>query len=414
MERVVLVGIQLPGTSRKDVENLLSELEKLCETAGALPVEKIIQKRNRIDPAYFIGRGKAAELKAILEMTGAKAAIFDEDLKPVQQKNLEELVDAKIIDRTRLILDIFSKRARSKEGILQVELAQLNYMMPRITERFGTFEQQTGGIGTRGPGERKLEVDQRRIRDRIAFLKRNIEHLRKQRETLRQHRDESRIPVITLVGYTNTGKSTLLNLLSHANTVYADNKLFATLDPTTRQVKLPNGRAALFTDTVGFIDKLPHDLVAAFRATLEEIKLSNCLLHVVDVSNPDHIRQSDVVSGVLRELGAENVPLLMVLNKTDLLTEAQKKRLSKNSDIVISARTGQGVSELLERVQEIVTPKLEPHEFVLPYTANGLIKRIFDWSVIKKQKYLAKGIKFKVEAAPEYWRKIKALIKNGY
>ena len=413
MEKVILVALKLPGKKHKSVQSSLVELARLSETAGARSDEIIIQNRDRIDPSFFIGKGKAEELKSIAAAKNIRTLIFDEDLKPAQQKNLEELTGLKIIDRTRLILDIFAGRARSKEGMLQVELAQLNYLLPRITERFGRFEQQTGGIGARGPGERKLEVDQRRIRDRISSLNKEIDNLKDHRQVLRKKRAESGGPgVAAIVGYTNAGKSTLLNSLSGGRKVYADDKLFATLDPTTRRVELPSGRTVLVTDTVGFINKLPHSLIAAFRATLEEIVHSNCIIHLIDVSHPEWQAQLDVVNSVLKELGADKVPVLYVCNKTDLIDEIFRKSLMRDGRILISAKTGRGIPEMLKALDKVFSPKLKPHRFTLLYGSSNRIGDIYRLAVIKKQKYTDKGISFALESTPEHWEKIKSFLTN--
>jgi GTP-binding protein HflX len=412
MEKAILIGIQLPKTRKAVLENSLSELSRLAETAGARPVEKIIQKREAPDPAYLIGRGKAEELREIVRESGICSLIFDDDLKPGQQKNLEELIEAKIIDRTRLILDIFAQRAHSREGILQVERAQLAYYLPRLTKKGTTLDNQVGGIGTRGPGERKLEVDQRRIRDRVALLDREIEQIREHRSLLRQKRTESGQPIIAIVGYTNAGKSTLLNTLSHNADVYADDKLFATLDPTTRQVRLPGGRIALFTDTVGFIEKLPHSLIAAFRATLEEITRANCLLHLVDISHPACSEQVKTVLHVLKELNAEHIPVLTVYNKADLLPEAKRRKLEREHCFLLSAKTGQGMNELLARIADIVTPRLAPHRISIPYGDSDKLARVFDWAVVRKQTYDEKGVTLYFESTPGHWQKIRALLKR--
>ena len=418
MEKAILVGIRLPKTKKPEMSESLEELERLTETAGADPVMTIIQNRQKLDPAYLIGEGKAREIGETAKRENIQTIIFDEELKPGQQKNLEELTGAKIVDRTRLILDIFAKRARSKEGILQVERAQTAYFLPRITERFGRFEQQTGGIGTRGPGEKKLEVDQRRLRDKLASLDREIEEIRNQRGIVRQKRIESGQPVVSIVGYTNAGKSTLLNALSNAHDghhgadVYADNKLFATLDPTTRQVRLPGGRVALFTDTVGFIRKLPHGLVAAFRATLEEITLAGCLVHVIDISHPNYEQQVRTVLGVLKELKAENIPAISVYNKADLLTKEQSKRILRSHALLISARDGTGIEELLERVEQAVSPKAFPRKLSVPFTKNEILSRIYKLAVVNKREYGAKGLTLSLEATDENWKKIQSIVKG--
>ncbi len=413
MEKVILIGLQLPKTNRADIEYSLAELARLAETAGAVPLETIIQQRPQRDPSYFIGKGKAEEIKERAIRQAVKTLIFDDDLKPSQQKNLEEFLGLKIIDRTRLILDIFAQRARSKEGILQVERAQLAYLLPRITERFGRFEQQTGGIGARGPGEKKLEVDQRRIRERLVALDDDIELIRKHRMLLRQKRSASGQTVIAIVGYTNAGKSTLLNTLSRGHEVYADDKLFATLDPTIRQVKLPGGRLALFTDTVGFINKLPHTLVAAFRATLEEINQANCIVHVIDISHPAYEKHMMTVAKVLEDLDAEDIPVLAVYNKADRLPKAQRTALTRKGFLLVSAKNGEGLKELLARVESIITPKMVPHQLVVPYHRTNIIATLFKWSVVKRQRYTDKGVRISLESTPDSWKKIEALIKAG-
>jgi GTP-binding protein HflX len=410
MEKAILIGLQVQGTVRRDVEHSLDELARLTETAGAYPAKRIIQKRARIDPAHLIGLGKAQEIRDIVRAQGIATVLFDEDLKPVQQKNLEELIEAKIIDRTRLILDIFARRARTREGILQVERAQLAYYLPRITKKGIWLDSQVGGIGTRGPGERKMEVDQRRIRERMARLDREIEQVRLQRSVLSKQREESGRPVVAIVGYTNTGKSTLLNCLSKSRAVYADDKLFATLDPTTRQVKLPGGRIALFTDTVGFINKLPHALVAAFRATLEEITRADCLLHLVDVSHPDYPNQVQTVLGVLKELQAEHIPILTVYNKKDMIPAAESRRLARHNHFLVSARTGEGIEELLDRIENIVVPRLSPHELLLSYNQSSCVADIFRLATVRKQRYTERGIRMDIESTPASWKKIRSLV----
>jgi GTP-binding protein HflX len=410
MEKAILVGLQLPGTRRDEVKSSLAELARLAETAGARPEAEVIQHRAKIDPAYLIGRGKAAEIRDLVNEKQIATVLFDEDLKPVQQKNLEEIIEAKIIDRTRLILDIFARRARTREGILQVERAQLSYYLPRLTQRGIWLDSQTGGIGTRGPGERKLEVDQRRIRERITRLDGEIEQVRRQRQVTSKQREQSGQPVIAIVGYTNAGKSTLLNALSHGDTVYADNKLFATLDPTTRQVRLPGGRVALFSDTVGFINKLPHGLVAAFRATLEEITRADCLLHLIDVSHPDYEHQVQTVLGVLKELHADHIPMIAVYNKKDMLTPEQQRKLERQGFFLVSACTGEGIDDMLRRLENIVVPRLVSHELLLPYAQSDRIARLFAMAVVKQMSYTEKGIRLTLESTSDSWKKILALL----
>jgi GTPase len=413
MERALLVGLRLPHTKKRDLDISLHELSRLAETAGAFPEITIVQSRPRMDPAYLIGRGKADEIAALIREKGVSTVIFDEELKPVQQRNLEERIGAKIIDRTRLILDIFARRARSREGILQVERAQLAYYLPRLTKQGVMLDSQVGGIGTRGPGERKLEVDQRRIRDRIVALDRGIGAVREHRAVLRQKRAESGLPIVAIAGYTNAGKSSLLNRLSASDEVYADDKLFATLDPTTRLVRLPGDREALFTDTVGFISKLPHTLVAAFRATLEEITKATCILHVIDVSHPDFESQIKTVNTVLRELEADEIPLVCVYNKADLLSIEKQHVLEQQGYLLLSVKTGRGIRELLEKIEDTITPRLAPHRMLLSYEQSGMLARIRRWSVVKEQEYTAQGIQLALESTPEQWERIQSLTRTN-
>lgn len=406
MEKALLVGIQLPGIQRKEVEDSLSELARLTETAGASAEIKIIQRRQQIDPAFFIGEGKANEIKEIALENNIRTLIFDDDLKPGQQKNLEELTGAKIIDRTRLILDIFAMRARSREGKLQVERAQLSYYLPRITKKGSSLDNQVGGIGTRrGPGEKKLEVDQRKIRDKIAAVDEEIRAVQKHRDVMRRKRLKSSMPLVAIVGYTNAGKSTLLNTLSKSNEVYADDKLFATLDPTVRQVKLPGTRTVLFADTVGFIHKLPHMLISAFKGTLEEILEANCILHVIDISDPTYQEHADTVLKVLKDLGADHIPIISAYNKADRLNVKRSRH-----NLTISALTGQGINELLEAIELIITPGLSPHSIVLPYEKNNILPRIYQLSAVKKQKYSPDGVHLTIETTPRQWEKIRDYI----
>ncbi len=361
MERVITVGVQLAKVSTAEANASLEELTRLVETAGGTVIDTLSQNRDRPDPAFFIGKGKAEELSRLVQRHGVRTIVLNEPLKPGQQQNLEEVTQAKVVDRTRLILDIFAQRARTREGKLQVELAQLSYLLPRLTERFGRFEQQTGGIGTRGPGERKLEVDKRRLRDRMTSVKKDLEHVRRQRDQQRAVRRSVPIPQVAIMGYTNAGKSTLLNALvamyggsskTKDPQVYADDKLFATLDPTTRRIRLPSGRFVLFTDTVGFIRKLPTELVAAFRATLEETAGANLLVHVIDASGADWEDQAHTVLEIVRELHMEKLPVLTAYNKMDRLSPSQIERFSAEEGIVLSASQKIGLKEFLERVEE--------------------------------------------------------------
>ena len=339
MENAVLVGLES-----------LDELRELARSAGARIIDEVIQHRTRRDPATYIGKGKLDELREQILIEGVDLVIFDDDLSPSQQKNIEEVLDTKVVDRTGLILDIFAKRARTKEGQLQVELAQLNYRLTRLTGYRDYLSRLGGGIGTRGPGETKLEMDRRQIRHRIATLRRDIEQIRKHRQLHRERRRRDQLPLVSLVGYTNAGKSTLFRALSKENTLVSS-RLFSTLDPLIRRIQLGRNVPVLISDTVGFIRKLPHLLVESFRATLEEVVEADLILHVIDASDPDHEEKKDVVHGVLREIGAGDHPRLIVYNKADLLDGERTFVVHESDSLLVSAVTGENLDLL---VQEIV------------------------------------------------------------
>jgi GTP-binding protein HflX len=347
-ERAALVGL-FSGPSRQfDPEHSLDELAGLAAAAGASVVLRVLQERPRPDPATFIGSGKAIALAAACDEAAADVVIFDNELTPAQLRNLELAMDRKVVDRTQLILDIFARRAHTREGKLQVELAQLKYLMPRLVGAGTAMSRLGGGIGTRGPGETKLETDRRRIRHRISVLGTEIDTVRRRRSQLRERRHKSAVPTVALVGYTNAGKTTLFNSLTGGQAA-ASNALFVTLDPLVRKVRLPDRRELLVSDTVGFIERLPHTLVAAFRATLEEVAAADLLLHVIDASSPEHERQMAAVRAVLGEVGADRVPVLDVFNKCDRLNEAERQRLRAvyPSGLCVSALTGEGRDDLI-------------------------------------------------------------------
>jgi len=350
-ERAALVGLIAGRTRRLEAERSLDELAGLAHAAGADVVLRVLQERPKPDPSTFLGAGKIQMLALSAAETGVDVVIFDNELTPAQLRQIEKEVDRKVIDRTQLILDIFARRARTREGKLQVELAQLKYLLPRLVGAGDALSRLGGGIGTRGPGETKLETDRRRIRTRIHAISEDIEQVRRRRTQLRERRHKASVPTVALVGYTNAGKTTLFNVLTRADAEASD-ALFVTLDPLVRQVRLPDSRELLVSDTVGFIDRLPHALVAAFRATLEETGDADLVLHVIDASAPDRDRRMTAVNQVLAEVGAVDVPLLEVYNKCDALTADERRRLQEldPSAVCISALTRQGVDELVETV----------------------------------------------------------------
>jgi GTP-binding protein HflX len=350
VERAALVGL-VTSSSRGDADHSLDELEGLAEAAGARVVLRMLQDRPKPDPATFIGTGKVSSLAAACDEGDVDVVIFDNELSPAQLRQLEERLERKVIDRTQLILDIFARRARTREGKWQVELAQLKYLLPRLAGSGAALSRLGGGIGTRGPGETKLESDRRRIRVRIQAIQREIEQVRQRRSQLRERRHKQSVPTVALVGYTNAGKTTLFNRLTD-ETAVASNALFVTLDPLVRRVRLPDNRELLVSDTVGFIDRLPHALVAAFSATLEEVAEADLILHIIDAGSSDRERQVAAVRNVLEEVGAADVPTLAVYNKIDTITMDQRRRLREvdPSAALIAATLGTGVGELLQMI----------------------------------------------------------------
>ncbi len=350
-ERAALVGLASGTVRRESADEALDELAGLAEAAEAEPALRFVQERDRPDPSTFIGSGKLETLRAACDEGGIDLVIFDNELTPAQLRNIERVLERRVIDRTQLILDIFARRARTREGKLQVELAQLQYLLPRLVGASSALSRLGGGIGTRGPGETKLETDRRRIRQRIASLTNDLLEVGRRRARTRDRRRRIDVPAVALVGYTNAGKTTLFNQLTR-DTAVASDALFVTLDPLTRELRLPNRQAARLSDTVGFIDRLPHALVAAFRATLEEVADADLLLHVVDASREDHAEQMDAVHSVLREVDAEDVPTLLVLNKTDRLDQASRTGLQRAHPqaVRISAATGEGLDTLRARI----------------------------------------------------------------
>lgn len=389
-ERVILVGVSLADSD--DAEQSLDELEELTRTAGALCVGRVLQKREQMHPATYLGRGKTGELKDLIWETQADGIICDDELSPAQIGNLKDELGVKIMDRTLLILDIFAARASTSEGKIQVELAQLKYRQSRLTGLGTSLSRLGGGIGTRGPGEKKLEMDRRLIKGRISQLTRELKEVKRHRQLTRESRAKSRIPVIAIVGYTNAGKSTLLNALTGAG-ILAEDKLFATLDPTTRNLKLPGGQEVLLTDTVGFIRKLPHHLIEAFKSTLEEAKYADLLLHVVDASNPQMDQQMHVVYETLRELEASDKPVITAFNKKDrFVGEYAPRDFQAERTAFISAKTGEGVEELLACVEDVLREQKVEIEQIYPYSDAGKIQLIRKYGELEKEEYTQEGI----------------------
>src|SRR3989449_5612554 len=356
-ERALLIGLEKQGVSKWDLQDSLEELAELANSAGAEVVDTVTQKLQKPTAPYYIGKGKAEAIKDSLQVQQVTSVIFDDELSPAQGRNLENLLARKVLDRTQLILDIFAQRARSREGRLQIELAQLQYLLPRLTRMWHHLSRQTGGIGTRGPGETQLEVDRRRVQERIARLERELESVRKTRAIQREGRKRHQWPVAAVVGYTNAGKSTLLNLLTGADVV-TENKLFATLDPTTRSFVLPNKQRVLLTDTVGFLRKLPHTLIESFKATLEEVSEADLLIHVADLSHPRVDEQMAAVDSVVKELDAFGKQTLIVFNKIDLLENPDLSSIYCRrlpGSVAISAKMGQGIDQFVDALQSALT-----------------------------------------------------------
>jgi len=395
-ERVILVGVCV--SDGDDTEVSLKELAELVKTAGAETVEVMIQNRESVHPGTYVGKGKIEEIATMLALHDADGIVCDDELSPAQMKNLEDTLQCKVMDRTMVILDIFAQHARTGEGKLQVELAQLKYRATRLIGSYSAMSRigggaagASGGIGTRGPGEKKLEVDRRLIKARIAQLNRELEQVKKNREVARSMRERNRTPVIAIVGYTNAGKSTLLNTLTDAG-VLEENKLFATLDTTTRVLKLESGEQVLLTDTVGFIRKLPHHLIDAFRSTLEEAKYADMILHVVDASNPDMDGQMHIVYETLRNLGVKDKPVITAFNKQDLIIGQEACRDLKADKVVkISAKHGNGLPELLDVIADLLRESKVYVEKVISYAEGNKLALIRKYGELLSEEYVAEG-----------------------
>lgn len=405
-ERVILVGVS--SQDGDDTEDSLDELEELVKTAGAVTVGRVIQNRQTIHPGLYIGSGKVEELLDEIAWTNATGIVCDDELSPAQLRNLSDALNVKVMDRTLIILDIFAARASTSEGKIQVELAQLRYRMSRLSGIGKSMSRLGGGIGTRGPGEKKLEVDRRLIASRISQLKRELEEVKRHREVNRVARQRNHVPVAAIVGYTNAGKSTLLNALTGAG-ILAEDKLFATLDPTTRMLELPGSQKLLLTDTVGFIRKLPHHLIDAFRSTLEEAKYADFIIHVVDASNPQAAKQMHIVYETLHQLEVTDKKILTLFNKQDAITDWEPLRDGR-ADITlwVSAARGDGLEELKDCLARILRENKHYLETVLPYDKGGLLQQIRETGELITEEYLPEGIRIEAYVPPELFEKIHA------
>ena len=402
-ERVILVGVQV--NDNEDTKESLDELEELAQTAGAVTVGKVIQNREAIHPGTYIGKGKIEEVRALVLALNATGIICDDELSPAQLNNLEGELDCKVMDRTLLILDIFAARAVTSEGKIQVELAQLRYRSARLVGLRESLSRLGGGIGTRGPGEKKLESDRRLIRTRISALKEELSHVEKHRELIRARRDRGTMKTAAIVGYTNAGKSTLLNKLTGSE-VLSENKLFATLDPTTRTLNLDDGQQILLTDTVGFIRKLPHHLVEAFKSTLEEAKYADYIIHVVDAANPQVETQMHIVYETLRELGVLGKKTITLFNKQDLEGASQLRDFKADYTLKISAKTGEGLDSLKALLEKLLSEEQIYIERLFPYSEAGKIQLIREFGQLLSEEYTDTGIAVKARVPKEIYGKV--------
>ncbi|MFQ6068892.1 MAG: GTPase HflX [Candidatus Aminicenantales bacterium] len=388
MERAILVSLVTNEAQKREVTESLEELEGLARAAGAEVVQTITQFRPEISPKYYVGEGKAQEIGLLKDELDAQLIIFDHNLTPIQQRSLENEIKAKVIDRTQLILDIFAQRARSREGKLQVELAQLSYLLPRLVGKGVSLSRLGAGIGTRGPGEKKLEEDRRRIADRISRIKKDIQSLQKRRSLQRKSRKKSPIPTVSLVGYTNAGKSTLFNLLTREK-MLASPRLFATLDPVLRRVYFSDGLYFLLSDTVGFIKKLPLELITSFKATLEEVKEADCICHIIDITSQYTQSQEEAVEKILEEIGAADIPLIRVLNKIDLMKNKEellcRNRSPHSQRVYLSAKTGEGIEHLKEALRTQLFKDYRLYYLRIPKSKSDLLRSFPHWSVVLKK-----------------------------
>lgn len=402
-QRAVIVGVRHGKITRRQMERSLEELRQLVETAGGEVVGELHQEMHRFDPATFIGSGKAAEVATAAQELDADMVIIDDDLSPVQNRNLEEAIGALVLDRTAIILDIFARRAKSREGKLQVELAQLEYLGPRLVGRGESFSQQTGGIGTRGPGETALEIDRRLIKNRISLLHQELKGLMAHRQANRAKREAAPVPLISIVGYTNAGKSTLMNALTNAG-VFVEDKLFATLDPTVRQLKLPSGRTVLLADTVGFIRRLPHQLIESFKSTFEEVAHSQLLLHLIDGSDEEAVAHVEIVARVLRELSLDERPVIEIVNKCDVTPSFYS---GSAQTIAISALRGTGIDAMLARLDEILRHEFRHVTLKIPFDHGEILPQIYRTGYVLQVEHEDDGVKVVCELHEKYYQKFR-------
>ena len=416
MEKAILIHLATHKKEQAEAEESVKELRGLAQAAGAEILKELCQFRPEISPKYFIGKGKVEEIIQLKQETQANLVIFDHNLSPIQQKNLEDAIPGKIVDRTQLILDIFSQRAQSKEGKLQVELAQLNYLQPRLVGRGKARSRLGGGIGTRGPGEKKLEEDRRRIQDRISRIKQEIQRIQKRRIHQRKSRQRGPVPIVSLVGYTNAGKSTLFNQLSRES-VITSSQLFATLDPVLRRAYLPDGLYYFISDTVGFIKKLPVELIEAFKATLEEIKESDCILHVIDTKSALFNTQIEAVDNILSALGVRDIPVIKVFNKIDLFPNREeflaKNALTSSQSVYISAKTGDGIQELQKKLRFHLFQNMNFYYLRFPKSKKNIISSFSKWSIVLKKRENRENIEIKIMADPKLVLNFTPYIKRG-
>lgn len=405
-EQVILVGISADSTTDRETEESLEELKELVHTAGAEVVGTVIQRREQVHPGTYVGTGKTEEIAELIETTGATGIVCDDELSPAQIKNLEAVLNTKIMDRTLIILDIFAARATTSEGKIQVELAQLKYRLSRLTGLGRSMSRLGGGIGTRGPGEKKLEIDRRLIQDRIAFLNRELKDVVRHREINRAKREKSEIPVVAIVGYTNAGKSTLLNHLTDAD-VLEEDQLFATLDPTTRILELPGRQQVLLTDTVGFIRKLPHHLIEAFKSTLEEAKYADCIFHVVDAANPQRDKQMHIVYETLDRLGVKDKKIVTLFNKQDLRTDEEPLQDYRADQILfISAAKDEGLEEVRDLLANFLRENKIYVERIIPYDKAGILQAVRKSGELIREEYVPEGISIAAYVPMEIYGKL--------